>query len=111
MKERFYMNTTSVTTFYFENTSNLGFELLTSRKFPLPTKIVFSGDYTHVFWEDDSKTSVKLMVGDPYDEEHAVASAIAHKLFGSKTKFRKFVESGYHQLVKVKNKVEDDFPF
>jgi hypothetical protein len=79
-------------------------EISSSRGVDLPTKIVFSGDHTHVFWKDGSKVSVIRKVDDPYDPEHAVASAIAHRLFGSKTKFRKFVKSGYNQPIIEKKK-------
>ena len=80
--------------------------------FTVPTKVVFNGDTTIVFWKDGDKTIVKRKWDDPVDPEHAVASAIAQKLFGSKTKFRKFVARGHRQLTKNEKKnLEDDLPF
>jgi hypothetical protein len=60
-----------------------------------PERITFSGLTTVVFWKDNSKTIVKCSCSDVYDREHAVAMAIAHKMFGSKNQFKKFVSSGY----------------
>jgi hypothetical protein len=59
--------------------------------FPKPTHVIQSNDMTHVFWSDGTKTSVKWDGKDIPDVEHAVAVAIAHKMFGSKNKFKKFV--------------------
>ncbi len=86
--------------------------------YPVPTHVVFSGKQTHVFFEDGTKVSVSRKDDDPEDREHAVASAIAHRVFGSKTQFRKFVAQAKVQLTKEEKKAkkasklaDDEFPF
>ena len=49
-------------------------------------KIIHSGDYTHIIWADDSKTSVKKAEDMPYDAYSAFAQAVVKKLFGSTEK-------------------------
>jgi DNA/RNA-binding domain of Phe-tRNA-synthetase-like protein len=74
---------------------------------PKPKRVIFNGLATICFWEDGSKTMVKMSAGEDYDQETAVAMCIAHKLFGSKNQFKKFVKSGYDQsseAVKKKTK-------
>ena len=62
-----------------------------------PKRVTFNGLTTIVFWEDD-KTIVRCSEEDVYDRERAVASAIAHRMFGSKNQFKKFVASGYEAM-------------
>jgi hypothetical protein len=95
-----------------------------------PERVIFSGVHTHVFWNDGTKTSVTWggADGEDYDPEHAVAMCIAHKVLGSKSKFKKFVAAGKFQLNKQDRKdikdakktarlaggeksAEDEFPF
>lgn len=95
-----------------------------------PERVIFSGVHTHVFWNDGTKTSVAWggADGEDYDPEHAVAMCIAHKVLGSKSKFKKFVATGKFQLSKQDRKdikdakkaaqlvggernTEDEFPF
>ena len=77
-------------------------------KYIHPSRIVFNGDHTHVFWNDGTKISVKRMEGDIPDRKHAVASAIATKIFGSRSKFNKFVDGGYVQPTKEEKKAEKE---
>ena len=63
-----------------------------------PRKIVFQGKTTIVFWSDNTKTMVRCGDLDVYDREAAVAFAVAHKLFGSKSKFKKFVSDGFEAM-------------
>lgn len=63
-----------------------------------PTRVTFNGLTTIVFWSDDTKTIVRCGEEDVYDRERAVASAIAHRMFGSKNQFKKFVASGYEAM-------------
>lgn len=78
--------------------------LATVEKVMKPVRVIFSGITTICFWEDGSKTIVKKCAGEDYDQETAVAMCIAHKMFGSKNQFKKFVESGYEELPKTEKK-------
>lgn len=63
-----------------------------------PTRVTFNGLTTIVFWSDDTKTIVRCSNEDVYDRERAVASAVAHRMFGSKNQFKKFVSNGYEAM-------------
>ena len=56
------------------------------KQLPEIKKIIHSGDYTHIIWADDSKTSVKKAEDMPYDAYSAFAQAVVKKLFGSTEK-------------------------
>lgn len=56
------------------------------KKLPEVKKIIHSGDYTHIIWEDDTKTSVKRASGTPDDPYSAFAQAVIKKLYGSTEK-------------------------
>lgn len=56
------------------------------KQLPEIKKIIHSGDYTHIIWADDSKTSVKKEEDMPYDAYSAFAQAVVKKLFGSTEK-------------------------
>lgn len=60
--------------------------------FAQPKRVVFSGPYTHLFWPDGSKTSVRLGEGEEHDEYTAFCAAIAKKLFGATHKAKKFLD-------------------
>lgn len=53
------------------------------RQLPEIKKIIHSGDYTHIIWADNSKTSVKRAEDTPYDAYSAFAQAVVKKLYGS----------------------------
>ncbi len=57
-----------------------------------------------VVFEDGTKIFKHLSQGDTFDLRTAVAFAIAEKLFGSKTQFKKFVERKAVKNVKKKKK-------
>lgn len=85
---------------------------------PTPKKVIYNGRRTIVVWSDDSRTIVRCMEGDVYNEEQAVATAIAIKLFKNKSEFKRLVKNGqvqktvaeedYEQCLK---EMEDDLPF
>ena len=56
------------------------------KQLPEIKKIIHSGDYTHIIWADDSKTSVKKAEDMPYDAYSAFAQAVVKKLYGSTEK-------------------------
>lgn len=50
---------------------------------PKPAKWIFNGPATIAIWEDGTKTVVKLMPGDTYDPEKAVAMCYIKKMLGN----------------------------
>lgn len=61
-------------------------------KIPKVRRIIHSGPATIVFWEDDTKTVVKLSENDFYDEYAAFAAALAIKCYGSNSQVKKIIE-------------------
>lgn len=61
-----------------------------------PQKIVYSGNRTIVFWNDGTKTIVKLRDGDEFDEYLGFIAAYAKKMFGSTHKLKKLIKSISH---------------
>lgn len=58
----------------------------TMKQLPEIKKVIHSGDYTHIIWKDDTKTSVKRAEGTPDDPYSAFAQAVIKKLYGSTEK-------------------------
>jgi hypothetical protein len=59
---------------------------------PIIAKIVFNNPATIVFWEDGTKTVVKCMEGQEFNEYYGVACAIMKRFFGNNSKASAFVE-------------------
>lgn len=55
-------------------------------------KIIRSNDYTHIMWEDGTKTSVKRSADTPDDPYGAFAQAVLKKMFGSTAHAKKEFE-------------------
>lgn len=86
----------------------------------IPTRIVYNGPATIVFFPDGEKIVVKQSENDEYCRENAVAQAIVKKIFGSRSKFLKLVEKGHEQKPKEEKPAykpwwerndSDDLPF
>jgi len=45
-------------------------------------RVIFNGPATIVFWNDNTKTVVKCMEGEEFDEEKGIAMAFMKKLYG-----------------------------
>ena len=58
-----------------------------------PKRIIHSGPATIVFWEDGTKTVVKLSENDIYDEYDAFTAALAIKIFGSNSAVKKLIKN------------------
>ncbi len=56
-------------------------------------KIIHSGPCTIVFWEDNTKTVVRLEEGKEYDEYAAFTAALAKKVYGNNSKVHKILET------------------
>lgn len=61
-------------------------------KIPEISKVVFNNPATIVFWEDGTKTAVKCMEGQEFNEYYGVACAIMKRFFGNNSKASAFVE-------------------
>lgn len=59
---------------------------------PKVKKIIHSGPCTIVFWEDNTKTVVRLEEGKEYDEYAAFTAALAKKCYGSNSQVHKILE-------------------
>ena len=51
------------------------------------------GEFFSVFWEDNTKTTVKLAEGEQSDEYTAFLYALGKKIFGDKGTARKFIHN------------------
>jgi hypothetical protein len=58
-----------------------------------PTKIIYSGPKTIVFWPDGTKTMVSRMEGQEHDDYTAYCAAVVKKMFGATHKAKKFIQS------------------
>lgn len=74
------------------------------KQLPEIKKIIHSGDYTHIMWEDGTKTSVKRAEGTPNDPYSAFAQAVLKKLYGS-TENAKFEHDLRQNSDKVQKKI------
>lgn len=64
------------------------------RKKYTPKKIYYNNPVTVVFWEDNTKTIVRLHEGEEYNEYTAFTAALAKKIFGNNTVVNKIVKTG-----------------
>lgn len=55
---------------------------------PKPTKIIFNGPATIVFWDDGTKTVVKCTERETFDYEKGVALCYMKKLIGNDNSFK-----------------------
>ena len=58
-----------------------------------PKRILRSGPATIVFWEDGTKTIVKLSEGEEDNAYAAFTAALAIRIFGSNSKLKKMVQT------------------
>lgn len=69
-------------------------------RIPEVREILYNGPATIVFWEDNTKTVVKVQPGEEYyDPDKAFAMAVCKKLFGNKFN---------HQLAKAQKAYEEE---
>lgn len=84
-------------------------------RIPEVREIRYNGPATIVFWEDNTKTVVKMQPGEKhYDPDKAFAMAVCKKLFGNKfnrhlTKAQKACEEARKKRAKVVIDVMEDF--
>lgn len=77
------------------------------RQYHTIKKVIFSGPATIVIWMDGTKTIVKCMEGDIYDQEKALMMCIMERLLGgSKMEVKRFFKKW---IPEDSNDVELDF--
>lgn len=69
-----------------------------------PKRIIFNNPATIVFWEDGTKTVVKLSKGEKFNSYNAFCAALAKKIFENNSRVRAIVKSGVNQHMKDANK-------
>jgi len=57
-----------------------------------PNRIIYSNETTVVFWQDGTKTVVTASEGDYFDKEIGFAMALAKKIFGSRSKYQRYIK-------------------
>jgi len=75
---------------------------------PQIKNVIYHDPATIVYWQDGTKTVVKTMHGDIYDEGNGVAMAFMKKIFGSSTKFKKIVAKYIPEKKVIKKEKKDD---
>lgn len=73
-----------------------------------PTKIIQNGIATIVFWNDSTKTVVKLADDDENDLYNAFCAAFAKKMFGSNSTVKKQIEQTYKPSKEEASKEEEN---
>lgn len=58
-------------------------EAMSTPVVPEIERVIFNGPATIVFWSDNTKTIVKCMEGEEFDEEKGIAMAFVKKLYGT----------------------------
>lgn len=72
----------------------MGGHFVTEKDF-IPTKIIYSCPATICYFPDGTKTVAKCAEDEEYIKEEGVMACIIKKIFASRNKFIKLVESGY----------------
>lgn len=64
---------------------------------PIPTKIIYNGPATIVFWVDGTKTIVKKSKKEKDNKYNAFCAALAKKIYGSNSNVNRIVKSGIEE--------------
>lgn len=67
-------------------------------------RVLYHNPATIVFWNDDTKTVVKCMSGEPFEKYAGFCAALAKKVFGSTSKAKKTSDAKEKHV-----KIETDF--
>jgi hypothetical protein len=78
--------------------------LMTLKEQLTPDRIIFNPPATIVYWKDGTKTIVKTMEGDEFNQEAGFAMAVMRKVFGTRNEYLHLLEKAY---VQPKPKKED----
>ena len=77
-------------------------DLMTTEPKPSPSRIIYNNPATIVFWNDGTKTVVKLAKGEKFNKYYAFCAALAKRIYGTNSALTKLVNSGYDQTAKKK---------
>ena len=64
---------------------------------PIPTKIIYNGPATIVFWADGTKTIVKKSKKEKDNKYNAFCAALAKKIYGTNSNVNRIVKSGIEE--------------
>ena len=97
------------TKFYNDTTTGLrngATEAMSTPVVPEIKRVIFNGPATIVFWNDNTKTIVKCMKDEEFDEEKGIAMAFMKKLYGTgyMRKIRRHIPT--HAFTEEKENVE-----
>lgn len=72
-------------------------------------RVIFNGPATIVFWNDGTKTVVKCMEGELFDEEKGIAMAFMKKLYGKgyMNKIRNHIPAKIYRCSRGRENVEN----
>lgn len=72
-------------------------------------RVIFHEPATIVFWSDSTKTVVKCMEGEEFDEEKGIAMAFMKKLYGKgyMNKIRKHIPTKIYRCSRGRENVEN----
>lgn len=71
-----------------------------------PKKVIFNNPATIVYWQDGTKTVVKVS-DEEYDPEGGFTSALAKKIFGSRSRYGKIIEKLYKKHLEEEGKKDE----
>jgi hypothetical protein len=71
-------------------------------QYPQPEQVIVNGRTTICLWDDGAKTMVRLMDGEEFNLESAVAQCICKRFISSHTAFMKLVANAKIQPLKPK---------
>lgn len=76
-----------------------------TKALPRIKDVIFNDPATIVFWEDGTKTVVKVMEGDEFDPHTGLAQAISKKALGDdyRKEFKKWTKPYYKKKAEVEN--------
>ena len=76
-----------------------------TKTLPRIKDVIFNDPATIVFWEDGTKTVVKVMEGDEFDPHTGLAQAISKKALGDdyRKEFKKWTNRYYKKKAEVEN--------
>lgn len=79
--------------------------LYSTKTLPRIKDVIFNDPATIVFWEDGTKTVVKVMDGDEFDPHTGLAQAISKKALGDdyRKEFKKWTKPYYKKKTEVEN--------
>ena len=84
-----------------------GFMTHEPEKGPIVTRILKSGPYTHVFWADGTKTSVRRSPDEEDNNYAAFTAALAIKMYGSNSALKRMLKDKI-EVQKPKEKKTQD---